>query len=116
VADEERTKIGNEGGGNELPALPKGYEYGPGMRRGLPPELFPLAKLLTSFARFSRSLGFYNASNRAVGNFFEKLWEEMTAVLADRGELDLRVTATSFVAEGEKIYEDSDREHSIPSR
>jgi len=116
VADEERTKIGNEGGGNELPALPKGYEYGPGMRRGLPPELFPLAKLLTSFARFSRSLGFYNASNRAVGNFFEKLWEEMTAVLADRGELDLRVTATSFVAEGEKIYEDSDREHSIPFR
>ncbi len=116
MADEGVKNIVTSDGSEELPALPKGYEYGPGMRRGLPPELFPLAKLLTSFARFSRSLGFYNASNRAVGNFFEKLWEEMGSVLHDRGEIDLRVTATAFMIDGEKIYEDSDREHSIPFR
>jgi hypothetical protein len=116
VADEGVSNIVTGEGSDELPPLPKGYEYGPGMRRGLPPVLFPLAKLMTSFARFSRSLGFYNSSNRAVGNFFEKLWEEMAAVLADRGEIDLRVTATAFMIDGEKIYEDSDREHSIPFR
>lgn len=116
MSDEERTDIAPTSGSEELPDLPVGYEYGPGMRRGLDPELFPVAKLLTSFARFSRSLGFYNASNRAVGNFFERVWEEMTGVLQSRGEIDLRITSSAFVYEGEIVYEDTDREHSIPFR
>ncbi len=116
MSDEERTVITPAGGDEELPDLPTGYEYGPGMRRGLDPGLFPVAKLLTSFARFSRSLGFYNSSNRAVGNFFERVWEEMTGVLQSRGEIDLRITASAFVYEGEIVYEDTDREHSIPFR
>lgn len=116
MSDEERTVIAPTSGSDELPALPVGYEYGPGMSRGLDPELFPVAKLLTSFARFSRSLGFYNASNRAVGNFFERVWEEMSEVLRNRGEIDLRITASAFVYNGEIVYEDTDREHSIPFR
>ncbi len=99
-----------------LPELPEGYEYGPGTRRGLPPEYIPVAKFLTSLSRFARSLGFYNDQNRALKVVFDTLWEEIGILFSTYPELTLRADASRFYLEDEIVYEDTDREHSIPFR
>jgi len=100
----------------ELPDLPEGYEYGPGIRRGLPSEFLPMARFLTTFSRFARSLGFYNTENRALKVVFDKLWEQMGEVLQTYGDCQLQADASSFYFGEETVYEDADREHSIPFR
>lgn len=104
------------GESNELPDLPDGYEYGPGIRRGLDPSYISVARLLTSLSRFSRSLGFYSTQNRALKVVFDKLWEELEECLAQYGDLTLRADAARFYFAEEIVYEDTDREHSIPFR
>jgi hypothetical protein len=101
---------------SDLPDLPDGYEYGPGIRRGLDPSYIPVARLLTSLSRFSRSLGFYNTQNRALKMVFDKLWEELEECLKQYGDLTLQADAARFYLNGEVVYEDTDREHSIPFR
>lgn len=101
---------------DELPDLPEGYEYGPGLRRGLDPSYIPVARLLTSLSRFSRSLGFYNTQNRALKVVFDKLWEELEECLKQYGDLTLRADSARFYLDTEIVYEDTDREHSIPFR
>jgi len=100
----------------DLPELPEGYEYGPGIRRGLPPEFLPMARFLTTFSRFSRSLGFYNTENRALRVVFDKLWDQIGECLQTYGEVTLRADASRFYYGEEIVYEDMDREHSIPFR
>ncbi len=104
------------GDGSELPDLPDGYEYGPGIRRGLDPSYIPVARLLTSLSRFARSLGFYSTENRALKVVFDKLWEQMEECFQQYGEINLRADAARFYFGEEIVYEDTDREHSIPFR
>ena len=127
-ADEEQTTEGTVPGtesatvspylaeGNDLPDLPEGYEYGPGIRRGLDPSYIPVARLLTSLSRFARSLGFYSTENRALRVVFDKLWEQMEECFEEYGEITLRADAARFYFGEEIVYEDTDREHSIPFR
>ena len=75
-----------------------------------------MARFLTTFSRFSRSLGFYSTENRALRVVFDKLWEQMGDCLQTYGEVSLRADASRFHYGEEVVYEDLDREHSIPFR
>ncbi len=100
----------------ELPQLPAGYQYASQATRELSPAAVPVAALLTSLSRCARSLTFYSPNNRALRLFFDRLAGEMAATLDRHEVLTVQVEPTRFVFAGEAVFEDPDRERSLPFR